>query len=138
MILMRYKSFFRYSLFTLSFFALVACTESFEDRCRREAREFTEKQCPRAVDKFILLDSMTFTEDPVGFAYHYRVSGELDNPDLLTDAQMEQFRQQLLKNVRTDISLKQYKEKGFTFGYYYTSASTGKPFTQAVFGPEDY
>ena len=39
---------------------LTACQESLEDRCAREAKEFTEKNCPRAVDKEIVLDSMTF------------------------------------------------------------------------------
>ena len=35
---------------------LTSCQESLEDRCAREAKEFTEKNCPRAVDKEIVLD----------------------------------------------------------------------------------
>ena len=32
----------------------VGCTESFEDRCRREAKEYSERECPRMVDTFII------------------------------------------------------------------------------------
>ena len=119
---------------------VVACTERFEDRCRREAKEYTEKQCPRLIDKdaCIIMDSMTFATEPIGFTYHYHVQGQLDNPELLTPETMENFRENLLNNVRKDISLKTYKEKGFTFTYRYLSASTGDVFTESVITPEDY
>ena len=118
----------------------VACTESFEHRCQREAREFTEKQCPRLIDKeaCIVMDSMTFGTAPLGFTYYYHVQGKLDNPDLLSEETLLNFRENLLANVRQDISLKPYKEKGFTFTYRYLSGSTGHLFTEAVIGPEDY
>ena len=118
----------------------VACTESFEDRCQREAREFTKKQCPRLIDKeaCIVMDSMTFNRTPLGFTYHYHVQGQLDSRELLTDEKLEQFKEDLLANVRQDISLKPYKEKGFTFTYRYLSGSTGHLFTEAVIGPDDY
>ena len=56
----------------------------------------------------------------------------------LTDEMLENFRQDLLSSVRQDISLKAYKEKGFTFTYRYLSASTGEVFTEAIITPEDY
>ncbi len=117
-----------------------ACTERFEHRCQREAREYTEKQCPRLIDKeaCIVMDSMTFGTAPLGFTYHYHVQGQLDNRELLTDEMLENFRQDLLSSVRQDISLKAYKEKGFTFTYRYLSASTGEVFTEAIITPEDY
>ena len=117
---------------------LTACTESFSDRCRREASEFTQRQCPRLVDKYIILDSMTYSEAPAGFIYHYRVQGELDNPELLTADALSEFTASLGKSLREDISLKTYKERGLRFTYRYTSTRTGKLFTEASFGPEDY
>ena len=33
--------------------------ESFDERCAREAREYTEKQCPRRMDQYTLMDSLT-------------------------------------------------------------------------------
>ena len=96
---------------------LSACTESFSDRCRREASEYTKRQCPRLVDKYIVLDSMTYTESPAGFIYHYRVQGELDNTELLTDDALSEFTESLGKSLREDISLKTYKERGLHFTY---------------------
>ena len=34
--------------------------ESFDERCAREAREYTEKQCPRRMDQYTLMDSLTY------------------------------------------------------------------------------
>ncbi len=132
------KSNLYFSLFTLSLFTLVACTESFEDRCRREAREYTERQCPRLIDQYIVMDSMTYEDEPQGFTYHQTVQGELDNDSLLTPEAISTFQEELLARIRKDINLRRYKERGFTFTYRYTSASTGKLFTEVSFGPEEY
>lgn len=132
------KSNLYFSLFALSLFTLVACTESFEDRCRREAREYTERQCPRLIDQYIVMDSMTYEDEPQGFTYHQTVQGELDNDSLLTPEAISTFQEELLARIRKDINLRRYKERGFTFTYRYTSASTGKLFTEVSFGPEEY
>ena len=132
------KSNLYFSLFALSLFTLVACTESFEDRCRREAREYTERQCPRLIDQYIIMDSMTYEDEPQGFTYHQTVQGELDNDSLLTPEAISTFQEELLARIRKDINLRRYKERGFTFTYRYTSASTGKLFTEVSFGPEEY
>ena len=118
--------------------SLISCTESFEDRCRREAREYTARQCPRLVDTYIVLDSMVFDESPIGFSYYYTVQGDLDNPDLLTDELMAEFKEAVLASLRKDISLKNFKERGFVFSYHYFSASTGELFTEVSFKPEEY
>ena len=117
---------------------LSSCTESFSDRCRREAKEYTERQCPRLVDKCIVMDSMTYEDEPQGFTYHQTVRGELDNKELLTPEALSSFQEQLLASIRKDINLRRFKERGFTFTYRYTSASTGDLFTEVSFGPEDY
>ena len=126
-----------FQFFNFSFF-LVSCTESFGERCRREAREYTERQCPRLIDKYIVMDSMTYEDEPQGFTYHQTVQGELDNDSLLTPEALSTFQEELLARIRKDISLRRYKERGFTFTYRYTSASTGKLFTEVSFGPEEY
>ncbi len=134
----RVKGIYYFSLFTLSFFTLVACTESFEDRCRREAREFTERMCPRAMTPGMVMDSMVFVSDPIGFNYFYTLDGALDDSELLTQEVLSTFHDELLKNLREDISLKKYKERDFTFTYTYYSQSTGEVLTEAAFGPEEY
>ena len=122
------------------FIALLAvgCTESFEDRCRREAREYTERMCPRAMTPGMVMDSMTFVGDPVGFNYFYTLDGDLDNPEVLTEEVLTTFQEELLRNLRQDISLKRYKERDFTFTYTYFSRSTGEKVTEAVISPDMY
>lgn len=115
-----------------------ACTESFEDRCRREAREYTERMCPRTMTPGMTMDSMTFVSDPVGFNYCYTIDGDLDNPELLTEEVLTTFHEELLTNLRQDISLKRYKERDFTFTYTYFSRSTGEKVTEAVITPDMY
>jgi len=117
---------------------LSSCTESFSDRCRREAKEYSERECPRMVEQFIRMDSMTYVEEPQGFTYYYSVVGELDNPELLTPEAIEAFRTQLLESIRNDLHMKRYKDKGFVLTYQYISDSTGKDFIKVSFGPEDY
>ena len=125
-------------VFLLVLLVAVSCTESFEDRCRREAREYTERMCPRAMTPGMIMDSMTFVSNPIGFNYYYTLDGDLDDPELLTDDVLETFHEELLKNLRQDISLKKYKERDFTFTYTYYSRSTGEMLTEAAFTPEEY
>jgi len=44
----------------------------------------------------------------------------------------------LRDNVRKDIKMRRYKEKGFEFTYQYRNKSDGDIFVEATFGPEDY
>jgi hypothetical protein len=132
------KKHYLYPIISIGILFLMACTESFEDRCRREAREFTEKQCPRLVEEHIILDSMTYVEAPQGFIYHYRVTGELDNPELLTADALEPIIENMRQNLRQNLSLRAYKERGLSFTYRYLSDTTGEPFVDTTFGPEDY
>ena len=126
------------ALTAITALGFTACTESFEDRCRREAKEYSERECPRMVDAYIRMDSMTYVSEPAGFTYYYTVVGELDNDSLLTTEAIETFRAQLLESVRNDLHLKRYKDKGFILTYRYNSDSTGKVFIEAAFGPDDY
>lgn len=132
------KSLFDFSLFTLSLLILLGCAESFEERCQREAREYTEQHCPRMVDKSMRLDSMVYEQEPQGFAYYYSIIGEMDNEDLITPQVMAEYQEQMLEKLRQDINLKRYKEHGFTFSYRYFSGSTGENLLDVSFGPEDY
>lgn len=132
------KIHYLFPIIAIGILFLSACTESFEDRCRREAREFTQKQCPRLVEEHIIMDSMTYVESPQGFIYHYRVTGALDNPELLTADALEPIVENMRQHLRQDLSLRAYKERGLTFTYRYLSTSTGEPFVNATFGPEDY
>ncbi|MBQ9285877.1 MAG: hypothetical protein IJ209_06325 [Bacteroidaceae bacterium] len=117
---------------------MMSCTESFVERRQREAKEFTERECPRMVDTYIRMDSMVFSMEPTGLVYYYTVLGDYDKEELFTPTLVEEFRSQLLTNINNSLDLRRDKEEGFTFTYHYFSASTGQTLIEASFGPEDY
>ena len=117
---------------------LGACTESFADRCRREAMEYTARECPRLEHQYIIMDSMTYSDQPQGFNYYYRLTGEFDNPELLTEDILQAFSDQMCKSLRENIKLRPYKERDFTFTYNYYLDSNDSLVFSASFAPEDY
>ena len=118
--------------------SLTSCTESFEERCKREAREYTEKQCPRQLDNVVTIDSMSYENDPQGFVYYYTVNDIEEKFDSITEEVRENFTSHLRDNVRKDLNMKTYKERNFTFTYRYYSRATGELLINAVLTPEDY
>ena len=120
----------------MSIILLTACQESLEDRCAREAKEFTEKNCPRAVDKEIILDSMTFEKQTHTISYLYTLTGTLDNPLRIDSAK---FRELLLIEVKNSTNLKLYKDAGYSFRYaYYSEKEKGTQLFEATFRQSDY
>lgn len=82
---------------------------------------------------------MVFVDEPVGFNYWYTVSGRMDADSIYADSRgVQDYHEQLLQSVRSDIGLRQCKERHFTFTYIYRSASTGKILMEQVITPEDY
>jgi len=115
---------------------LTNCQESLEDRCAREAKEFTEKNCPRAVDKEIVLDSMTFEKTTHTISYLYTLNGTLDDPQRIDSTH---FRELLLMEVKNSTNLKLYKDEGYAFRYaYYSQKNNGTKLFEATFRESDY
>ena len=120
----------------MSIMLFVACQESLEDRCAREAKEFTEKNCPRAVDKEIVLDSMTFEKSTHTISYLYTLTGVLDDPQRIDSAK---FHELLLMEVKNSTNLKLYKDAGYAFRYaYYSEKNNGTKLFEATFRESDY
>ena len=115
---------------------LASCQESLEDRCAREAREYTRKNCPVMVDRNIQMDSMTFDRATHTIGYVYSVKGALD--DSLT-INSNNPRALLLQQVRNSPNLKLYKEAAYSFRYtYYSSQKKGTKLFEATFHDKDY
>lgn len=112
--------------------------ESFDERCARETREYTQKQCPRRLDEYTIMDSTVYDTDTRTITYHYTFEGLLDDTTQLTEDVARAFREQLRKNVINSVELKSYKEKGLKFCYRYLSRTTGRPLFTATIAPEDY
>ena len=68
---------------------LTACQESFEDRCEREAKDFTTKKCPAQINLNTRIDSMTFDKRTLTVSYYYTMSGSADNAMAIKKMPME-------------------------------------------------
>lgn len=121
-------------LFALLF--CVACQESLEDRCAREAKEYTAKHCPVQVAPDIIFDSMFFDKTSHLISYAYTVKGVLDDADII---QRNAPREHLLMEVKNSTHLQLYKEAGYSFRYiYYSAQKRGTQLFSATFHKSDY
>lgn len=119
--------------------ATIACHfESFDERCERETREYTQKQCPRRLDEYTIMDSTVYDTPTHTITYYYTFEKEFDDANLFTEEIKDISREKLCKNVINSIELKAYKEKELNFRYLYHSQTTGKVLFEAVITPEDY
>ena len=116
-----------------------ACQESKRDRIEREAREWTEKNCPRAeFDNLIILDSLVFHNDGSNnFTYYYSVHG--DSTEMAEmEAQYDQLYTALLTAVRNSVDLRHIKAEGLNIIYSYYNPETKEEISSFCFRPEDY
>ena len=107
-------------LWVLSAFMLLltACQESLEDRCARETKEYTRKNCPAKIDNNIILDSLTFERETHTLHYYYKLTGFADQDSIVKNLDAVN----VLKNeLRNSTSLKLYKDNHFRFAYTYRS-----------------
>lgn len=136
------------------FSAISSCKhESFDERCAREAREYTQKQCPQRIDSGITLDSMTYKMTGMkenvqerNFMYYYTFSGKQDSllnkmlkefPDTARK-RLDDFKTALLNGLTNSVQLKPYKDKGFNFEYIYYSKKAKKVLLHYKFTKTDY
>ena len=127
------------SIASVSILLFASCNfESFEKRCAREAEEYTTRHCPRRMNKYTVMDSLTFNPETRTFGYYYTLEGDLDNDSIITNEIADSFREQLKKELINSVELKAYKEKELNFTYIYLSQSTGKVRFKTVFTPQDY
>ncbi len=100
-----------------------SCHESLEEKAAREAREFTEKNCPIVVADGIVNDSMTYEKDSRTLHYYYTLSGINDTTAINT----KESREKLIEGVKNSTSIRKYKENGFNFAYtYYSTKHVGR------------
>lgn len=116
--------------------SLVSCQESLEDRCAREAREYTEKKCPATVGDNTVIDSIAFDKATHTMSYYYTLSGPADDREAVEAVNP---RANLLQEIRNSTSVKAYKEAGYSFRYVYRSKKDPKAtLFEATFTNKDY
>jgi hypothetical protein len=115
---------------------LAGCRESLEDRCAREAKEYTEKNCPTRMDKNIILDSMAFERDTHTLHYYYTLTGFADRDGVMEEVDA---RGALKEDLKNSTSLRVYKENKYRFAYTYRSEKDPKKIRlEVVFTDKDY
>ena len=115
---------------------LTACQESFEDRCAREAKEFTLKKCPAVINETTVIDSMTFDKQTLTVCYYYTLSGSADNEMAIKQTNP---RELLLNEVKNATALKATREHGYNIRYVYRSkAMDGRLLYETTFTSDDY
>lgn len=119
---------------------LFGCQENFDERCQREAKEYTRKFCPRKMESFTTLDSTTYDIKSRTYYYWYTLSGKFDTPEAISSFQQEheRLRTAMQKSLINSVELKKCKEEGINFTYVYRSASTGYKILELRFTKKDY
>ena len=127
------KKFWVLSVFLL---LLTACQESLEDRCARETKEYTRKNCPAKMDNNSILDSLTFERETHTLHYYYRMTGIADKEGALDTAAAKKILKDGLKNTT---SMKVYKDNDYNFAYtYHSSNDPKKVLFEVTFTKNDY
>jgi len=118
---------------------LTSCQESKRARIEREAKEFTEKNCPRAeFEDIIILDSLVcHNDDSNDYIMYYSVHGD---STMIAEVKEKQavLYEPMLSAVRNSIDLRHIKAEGLNIVYIYYDAETGKKITEFKFTPKDY
>ena len=115
---------------------LAACQESLEEKAAREARVYTEKNCPAKLSETLRMDSLTFETATRTLHYYYTLTGTADVDSMQGQ---DNIRQALLNELKNTTSVKAYKDAGYTFDYiYYSEKNPGKKLFEANFTTKDY
>lgn len=115
---------------------LYACQESLEDKCTREAKEYTKKNCPARIGENTIIDSLTFDRDTHTMHYYYTLTGNADNKE---NIEKSGAGNALLENLRNSTTTRVYKEAGYNFKYtYYSEKEKGCILLEKTFTAKDY
>lgn len=116
--------------------SFMACQESLEDRCAREAQTYTAKKCPAKIGENTIIDSLVFDRNTHTLHYYYTLTGTADNPNVFS---LMDIRKVLLEELRNSTSVKAYKDNGYNFAYTYLSEKNkGTILFDVVFKEKDY
>ncbi|WP_028903683.1 hypothetical protein [Prevotella sp. P6B4] len=125
----------KYWILALFAILLTACQESLEDRAERDAKDYTRKHCPTAMDETTIIDSLTFERDTRTVHYYYRLTGVADDANLNKDEAVNTLKQSL----KNSTAVKAYKDAKFRFAYtYHSEKDPKKILLDVVFTDKDY
>lgn len=111
---------FLFAVLGLAMFA--GCQESFDARLTREAREITQKHCPKEPEPGTRLDSVSYEAATRTITFWYSLSA--NNEAALKD-KGALMHEMIARQLRSDIDYKACKDEGIDFRYVYRSQTSG-------------
>ena len=120
--------------------AFTSCQEKKADFFERDAREYTEKNCPQVLDEYTMLDSVVYVKEQDGageLVQYYTLNLSVEARNELMK-QLGELAEMNLTTIRNSIVLSKYKEEGVSFTYIYHDATTGEKIVEYHFTKKDY
>ena len=127
----------------ISFLVFIAilmssCHESLEDRAAREAKEYTEKNCPTPVVNYTRTDSVVFDKNTKTYHYYCSVSDKMDDARII-NLNQQKIADLLGNRIKEETGTRKYKEAGFKFAYTLRSTKNPKQILfEKIYTPKDY
>jgi len=112
--------------------------ETMYEKIEKDAKIFTQKNCPKQMDDYTIMDSTTYDIPSNTFTYYYTVNDKLEDTSVYTEELKSSFRNTILKEIKGSIPMKGYKDAGITFVYQYRGKKTNKVLLKLKFTAEDY
>lgn len=117
---------------------LTGCHESLEERAEREAREYTQKNCPTPIENYQRTDSMVFYKQTLTITYYSSVFDKADDSVVMAKSR-KAIHDGLLKSIRQTTALKRFKEADYNFAYVIHSGKNPKvTYLKYKFTKKDY
>ena len=117
---------------------VIGCKESLEERAERDARVFTERNCPTPVVNNSRTDSVAFDKVTKTYTYYCSLVGEYDNEEFI-DTFKNDLDKQLVESISDDTSITKLKEAGFNFKFIIRSDSNPeKTLYEKIITAEEY
>lgn len=103
-----------------------SCRESLDHRILRETSSFNQRNCPKRIDDYVVLDSISYIVNentPNEYKYCHSVNCDSTDFALLIEHE-ENMRNEILKRIRNAQDLRLIKDAGITISYlFYTQDS---------------
>ena len=125
--------------FSILLLTVASCQEKKEDFFERDAREYTEKNCPRQMDEITRLDRIVFEKGgEMGTLKQYYTLTLTDDARQELMKKLDELGDMNLKIIRNSVILEKHKRAEVDFDYIYHDEATGDKIAEYHFTPEDY
>jgi hypothetical protein len=106
----------RFIYFAILALVFSSCHENLSERAEREAKEYTERNCPTPVINYSRTDSVCFDKKHNNYIYYCSFVDKFDNEKIINQNR-SQIHEGLYHSISTNTGLKPYIEAGFSFTY---------------------